>query len=87
MEKLYYLQNVSQWFVWNALIWRAQDNNWYTCKLKNAKQFSEKEAKELVREWQGKFRAYLVDYIQKSEWVYEIVDWQYLDKKEALKHV
>jgi hypothetical protein len=86
MEKLYYLQNIEQWCVWNALVWRKYDNNWYTCKLKEAKQFTEKEALELC-EWRWKFRAYPVEYIQANEWVYEIVDWQYLDKKEALKHV
>ena len=82
---MFYVQNVSQGFVGNSMLWWKLYNCGYTCDIRNAREFTKAEIDKMYSIEEGTKRAWPVEYI--DERIQHHIDMQDVDHENAMEGI
>lgn len=85
IEQMYYIQNVSQGYVGNSLLWWKHDNCGYVCDVQEAKEFTKAEIDKMDTIKDGTNRAWPVEYIDNR--IQHHIDMQDVNHEQAIQTV
>jgi hypothetical protein len=77
----YYIQDTRQ-IVGNCLLWYAENGRGYTCNINRAHVFRAHEIEKIVKEGQGKYRAWPKTHVDAN--ISSHVDMQHIDREKSI---